>query len=469
MCMCWMACFLYENVFGEHWKVAYKPESACVFVGSPVNMSCSFTHPSSVTIKEIYWTKEKYQDPPDLTGDPNYRDRVIVHRQQGTKICNLQIKPVNMLDSDSRYYCSSIFNESQKWTGDPGVHLQVKESPEKPPVSISPHGDILEGIDVTLTCSSRSDLQVRSYSWFKRNPVQFLGTGHTYTFKQIRPEDSGEYTCKSSYECGDRYSTMVYLHVFYPPKNTTMLADQPFVIAKGNRTTLTCSSVANPPVESYTWFKMDESTPVGSGQQYSITNIRSEDGGQYYCVARNKYGAENSTAVSITVEGMGASPGLRDRSSALPAVVAVFICGHVALVCVVVWVRIMKRRQKPEDQDLQYSSVNVQNRRGAEDDGQYCNINLQRSGQSRVDVAAGGAEDDGHYSTVQPHGSRQTAGAQGDDVQYASVQFKKAMAADRTPVQPEGEPSPIYSCVQGSQDPSVVYSGVQPSNGGTPH
>ena len=77
-------------------------------------------------------------------------------------------------------------------------------------------------------------------------------------------------------------------------------------MAMGNTVTLTCSSDANPPVEIYTWFKVGESTPVGSGQQYSITNIRSEDGGQYYCEARNEHGAEDSTAVSI-MEGISAS------------------------------------------------------------------------------------------------------------------------------------------------------------------
>ena len=124
--------------------------------------------------------------------------------------------------------------------------------------------------------------------------------------------------------------------------------------------TLTCSSDANPPVESYTWFKVDESTPVGSGQQYSISNIRSEDGGQYYCEARNKYGAENSSAVSITVGGTSASlflfsddltcdspphfiyvslAPLGEQSPVLTAVVAVIVCGVVCLLCVILWVR----------------------------------------------------------------------------------------------------------------------------------
>ena len=90
------------------------------------------------------------------------------------------------------------------------------------------------------------------------------------------------------------------------PKTTTVFTRPSGVITKGSSVTLTCSSDANPPVENYTWFKVGESTPVGSGQQYSITNISSEDGGQYYCEARNKYGAEDSTAVSI-MEGISAS------------------------------------------------------------------------------------------------------------------------------------------------------------------
>ncbi|XP_062378661.1 B-cell receptor CD22-like isoform X3 [Sardina pilchardus] len=400
-----------QDVFGEHLNVTYKPESACGFVGSSVNMSCSFTHPGNLTIKQIYWTNEKYQDPPDLTGDPDFSGRVIVERQQGTNI----------------------------------------KAPQTPSVSISPPGEILEGTTVTLICNNKSDLRVLSYSWFKMK--KFLGTGHSYTIKNFTTGDSGEYSCKLTYDCGFKYSAKECLHLFYPPRNTSMLPAQSTVVAKGNRMTLTCESDANPPVESFTWFKVNESTPIGSGKQYNITNTGTENGGQFYCVARNKYGAGNSTAVSITVEG--ASPGLRDRGSVLSAVGAVVICGLVALICVVVWMRIMKRKLKPEQQ---YSSVNVQGRHGAEDDGQYCNVNLQRSDQSRVNEAAGGAEDSGHYATI-----RQTAAAQGeDDVQYASVQFQKAMAAGSSPVQPEGEPSPIYSSVEGCQDTSVVYSGVQP-------
>src|SRR4029434_9117354 len=77
-------------------------------------------------------------------------------------------------------------------------------------VSISPHGNIQEGRDVTLTCTSTSDLPVRSYIWYKSyNPID-MESGKTYTIKHIRPEDSGPYYCVSEYECDDRYS---YTHL----------------------------------------------------------------------------------------------------------------------------------------------------------------------------------------------------------------------------------------------------------------
>ena len=102
--------------------------------------------------------------------------------------------------------------------------------------------------------------------------------------------------------------TYVTLSHLDTPKNTTVFTTPSGVITKGSSVTLTCSSDANPPVENYTWFKVNESTPVGSGQQYSITNIRSEDEGQYYCEARNTTGAGNSSTASVIVGGISASP-----------------------------------------------------------------------------------------------------------------------------------------------------------------
>ncbi|XP_023996976.1 cell surface A33 antigen-like [Salvelinus sp. IW2-2015] len=60
--------------------------------------------------------------------------------------------------------------------------------------------------------------------------------------------------------------------------------------------------MANPPVDKYTWYKKNVTSPKASGQSYSITNISSEDSGEYYCEVENKYGRLNSSSVFVDVQ-----------------------------------------------------------------------------------------------------------------------------------------------------------------------
>ena len=92
------------------------------------------------------------------------------------------------------------------------VMFSLTDAPQTS-VSISPPGDIQEGTDVTLTCTSTSDLPVRSYSWYKSYYSIDMESGKTYTIKHIRPEDSGEYECVSDYDCKIYASSFVYLLV----------------------------------------------------------------------------------------------------------------------------------------------------------------------------------------------------------------------------------------------------------------
>ncbi|XP_076128665.1 B-cell receptor CD22-like [Alosa pseudoharengus] len=161
---------------------------------------------------------------------------------------------------------------------------------------------VKEGDNVTLTCSTTCNLtDSTSFIWSKDGrPVEKKQIiNNQLQLHPVSYEDEGSYTCAVRGQEG-LPSLPENLSIMYPPKNIQIEVNPLGEIAEGSTVTLTCSSDANPPVENYTWFKVDESTPVGSGQQYSITNISSEDGGQDYCEARNKYGAENSTAVTIT-------------------------------------------------------------------------------------------------------------------------------------------------------------------------
>ncbi|XP_060716484.1 B-cell receptor CD22-like [Tachysurus vachellii] len=165
------------------------------------------------------------------------------------------------------------------------VTLNVLYPPKNVSVSISPSGEIVEHSSVTLTCSSDANPPVQSYNWFKgKTPVR---KEKTYIISKISSADSGEYKCRSSNKVGHQYSNSVTLNVLYPPKNVSVSISPSGEIMEDSSVTLTCSSDANPPVQSYTWFKVNESSPVGSGQSY-----RAVPSGQYYCEAQNKHGSE---------------------------------------------------------------------------------------------------------------------------------------------------------------------------------
>ncbi|KAI7810898.1 putative B-cell receptor CD22-like [Triplophysa rosa] len=170
----------------------------------------------------------------------------------------------------------------------------------KPVISISSSGLIVEGDSVTLTCSSESNPPVHNYSWFKEETS--VGSGNIYIISNIRSDHSGQYKCKTRHTCGEKYSDSVTLNVLYPPRNVSASISSSGVIVEGDSVTLTCSSESNPPVHIYSWFKENQTSSVGSGQTFSISNINSRLSGWFYCVAQNKHGTQRSAAVSLTLK-----------------------------------------------------------------------------------------------------------------------------------------------------------------------
>ncbi|KAJ8001574.1 hypothetical protein DPEC_G00170890 [Dallia pectoralis] len=77
----------------------------------------------------------------------------------------------------------------------------------------------------------------------------------------------------------------------------------PATVTEGQNVTLTCiTSCTLTGNSTYIWYKTNVTSPKASGQSYSITNIRSEDSVEYYCVAGNTFGQLNSSTVFINVQ-----------------------------------------------------------------------------------------------------------------------------------------------------------------------
>ncbi|XP_073670618.1 B-cell receptor CD22-like [Paramisgurnus dabryanus] len=228
-------------------------------------------------------------------------------------------------DHSGEYKCKSSNTLGQKYSA---VTLNILYPPKNVTASISGSGEIMEGDSVTLICSSDANPPVQIYSWFKNNKT--VAPGQTYIISKIRSDHSGEYKCKSSNTHGQKYSA-VTLNVLYPPKKVTASISGSVEIMEGDSVNLTCSSESNPPVQIYSWFKEKETSSVGSGQTYSITNINSSHSGWFYCEAQNDVGSQRSAAVSLNVKG--------GKYSVLNVVAGVLaVCGGLIFILVVVFV-----------------------------------------------------------------------------------------------------------------------------------
>ncbi|XP_076146007.1 B-cell receptor CD22-like isoform X2 [Alosa pseudoharengus] len=312
-----------------NWSVTYTSNIICALEGSSMNLSCSYTYPSHLKIQDAFWINEDCDSPTDFSKDPNYSQRVWANCQTKSSTCHLHLKNLIKVDAHHLYYCRiTTDNEREKWVGKPGVKLSVTD------LKVTGPENLTEGAHVTLSCTTTCSLSGDpSFVWEKNGrAVEGIPQGgRELHLSPVRAEDQGSYSCAVGGHKG-LPSPPLSVSVMYSPKNTSALTNRSSSIIKGSSVTLTCSSDANPPVENYTWFKMDESTPVGSGQQYSITNISSEDGGQYYCEAKNRLGIGTSAAMTIRIE--------EDMSIMMYSVIGVStICGFAGLFCVGFWMR----------------------------------------------------------------------------------------------------------------------------------
>uniref|UniRef100_A0A3Q1GYK1 Ig-like domain-containing protein n=1 Tax=Anabas testudineus TaxID=64144 RepID=A0A3Q1GYK1_ANATE len=169
-------------------------------------------------------------------------------------------------------------------------HFKTFVSPlsnkEVPSVSVSPQSEIMEGSSVTLTCNSEAQSAV-NYTWYKKNQT-LLNKEPQLVFSSIQSSDSGEFYCSN-------------FSVLHRP-NLPSVSVSPSEIVEGSSVNLTCSSDANP-AANYTWYKENEESPKASGQIFTITDIRAEHSGNYYCEVQNSVGRHNNTLHLTVVAG----------------------------------------------------------------------------------------------------------------------------------------------------------------------
>ncbi|XP_078138763.1 sialoadhesin-like isoform X2 [Centroberyx gerrardi] len=383
--------------------------------GSSVNLTCSSDANPAATYT---WYKEN--------GNPD-------HKPLKT---GPQLDFVSIQSSDSgEYYCAAENSLGGKRSD--SISVNVTYGPKNTSVLVSPSGETVEGSSVTLTCSSDAN-PAATYTWYKENRTLHQGPEESYSFTSISSEDSGTYHCQSDNQYGQFNSSSLFIDVQYAPKVPSVLVSSSGEIVEGSSVNLTCSSDANP-AATYTWYKENEASPEASGQTFTITDIRPEHSGNYYCEAQNRRGRHTST-LQLTVM---AAP----WKSTAAAVTTTLLLVIILLIFVFLWIRRKRASKQPSgpgerpDNGLQLNQGHVCDTSAAaqtqptdrQDDLYYATVHFSKT------------QTDPLYSNFRP----QRREEEEETVQYAAVNFKRPQTDPGTRSQEADEdPSELYSTVQ---------------------
>ncbi|XP_076839271.1 B-cell receptor CD22 isoform X3 [Brachyhypopomus gauderio] len=299
---------------GGGWSVKYNQTEICAPQGSTVSFNGTYTYPAGLEVKEEFWVIDLAKPAICNCTKDSGRVQCSVDKQQHF---SLTLSNITKEDEHEYHFRIKTNVEKEKWLGG-AVKINVTELHVKTP------REVTEGETADLACTTTCSLtDSPTFIWYKNGRPLSSNTNPLH-LQSVSSEDAG------SYRCAVRgYEHLPSLHqtltVTYPPKNVSVSNSPSGEIMEDSSVTLTCSSDANPPVQNYTWFKEGETSPVGSGQSYSITNIIAEHTGLYYCVAQNEHGALNGT-VTITVKSL---------FYILPIAVGTGLCGVVLSVMIV--------------------------------------------------------------------------------------------------------------------------------------
>uniref|UniRef100_A0A3Q1B526 B-cell receptor CD22 n=1 Tax=Amphiprion ocellaris TaxID=80972 RepID=A0A3Q1B526_AMPOC len=295
------------GIFCSTYKVDYDQQHICAVKGSSVAILCSFYYPSEEKVQSVLWGHERnniYHGP--FIYDSELNNITSRFHYIGNKHHNCSFKIHQVEHSDAGEYTFRFITDSEKgkWTGKPGSTLKIVNLTmivTKP----SEKETMKEGDTVNVTCvNSCDDGRKRSseFIWFKDG--ESIIEGPVLHLINMSYTNSGNYTCSLKTHTGTT-SGVKHIDVEYGPKNTSVSVKPSAEVDAGNNVTLICSSHANPPVENYTWYKIYDNNIIAIGQklEHHFKEVTQGDNGQYFCRAANKHGSQNSSVVTLKVEG----------------------------------------------------------------------------------------------------------------------------------------------------------------------
>ncbi|XP_061097717.1 uncharacterized protein LOC133128295 isoform X2 [Conger conger] len=311
---------LLQGALGGEWAV-WMPQSIKVLSGSCVLIPCRFDIPSEWE-KDLPGTTVQWHREKDDTVMFDSKSQSESHLQ-GTFTGDLQRKTCTTLLENLPKHARDKYlfrlHDPIKYTfRETFVELIITDSPPQPKLTTE-KVEVMEGTSVSLSCSAAAPCPKLppNLTWTPRlsdsvdqlqeNEDKTTSVSSVLTFTASHLHHGQKITCRALYplqQGGNQTSeASLILTVLYPPKNTSVSVSPSGSVLEGSSVTLTCSSKANPPVQNYTWYRVNgtEMNSVGTGQNLTFNVTESSGSEQYYCEAQNKHGKENSKTVLLNV------------------------------------------------------------------------------------------------------------------------------------------------------------------------
>ncbi|XP_053532428.1 B-cell receptor CD22 [Ictalurus punctatus] len=426
-------------VFDEKscWNVTYSTQNICSLIGSSVDILCDVTFTDHYKVTKVVWFIKDQTDvePVDVREDEEYQGRVQ-YTQISQNNCSLRI--TNLRERDAQTYRFRFYTDGGNYTGDPGVSLSVTDLK----VTVSDWSEQYMNLSCITTCTLSNN---PTYIWYKNGQ---------------RVSECKSASCSVaavggavSYSCAVEGHDSLLSPPVYSPKNTRAVVLSSGDTVEGDSVTLSCSSDANPPVLTYSWFKQRAAadTLLTTGQNYSISNISSQHSGLYYCTAHNQLGQHNSTPTLLDVKG-NSTPTHLDGSDNYTVLMLVMV-GLVAFLAVTLlsgalWM--WKRKS---------SSANGHSSTGESGQCHSPAVYENVSASGRSGRVASDDQDDVHYASVvfknshtqevSPSCRLPPDTTEEEDVQYAAVNVSRSTAAIQLVAdEAADDPSQLYSKIQ---------------------
>ncbi|XP_061632356.1 B-cell receptor CD22-like isoform X2 [Phyllopteryx taeniolatus] len=316
---------LLEGSLCQEWATML-PSSVQGVSGSCIHIPCRFTIPPvwdsylDRTCAAIW--RRGYSRSYVFDSSRTREESANLNLLQGNLTGNLLEKDCSTIleDMTSDHYDSYFFrlecDNSLKFNFDESVVLDNRDSAPRP--TITRNADqVEEGTAMALECGAPAPCPTLPplLTW-----APLLGTvteagkaeveeaarvtavmnfNATYLHNRQRVTCSAIYKRQSGYMELSTERTMT-LQVLHGPKNTSVSYVGP--VTAGTWVTLTCNTIANPSVNTYTWYRVDagQGTVVENRKRHLVRVT--EDSPTFYCRVRNTYGEQNSSVTTIDVQ-----------------------------------------------------------------------------------------------------------------------------------------------------------------------